>query len=202
MFVRRWLEALVERLTARRLPVRRVFARGLGSSTGSRPWVVAPHGAWPSQDLWSAIERLEVRNLLAATLTASLDGGGNLVIQETTGAVNALTLQLNVAADSVEITDASEQFASSAIAGATLSNSDKSMTVLRTSINGASFGIQATGGDDALADNGTADNGTADNTRATVAATLTVGSNHGSSTLSGVIQNTASKQQRVQGASR
>ena len=112
MFVRRWLEALVERLTARRLPVRRVFAR-------------------------------------------------------------------------------------SAITGATLSNSDKSMTVLRTSINGASFGIQATGGEDALAGNGTVDN-----TRATVAATLTVGSNHGSSTLSGVIQNTASKQQRAQGASR
>ena len=136
--------------------------------------------------------------MLAATLTASLDGGGNLVIQETTGAVNALTLQLNVAADSVEITDASEQFASSAIAGATLSNSDKSMTVLRTSINGgASFGIQATGGDDALAGNGTVDN-----TRATVAAAWTVGSNHGSSTLSGVIQNTASKQQRAQEASR
>ena len=84
------------------------------------------------------------------TLTASLDGGGNLVIQDTTGAVNSLTLQLNVAADSVVITDANGQFANSAISGAARSNSNNTMTVPLTSITGSSISIQADGGDDAL----------------------------------------------------
>ena len=150
MFVRRWLEALVERLTAPRSPVRRGTARGLGSSHGSRRWVVSPQGALQSLDLWAAIERLEDRYLLAATLTASLDGSGNLVIQDTTAAVNSLTLQLNATADSVVITDANETFAASSIVGATLSNSGKTMTVPLTSITGSSISIQADGGDDAL----------------------------------------------------
>jgi hypothetical protein len=95
------------------------------------------------------VEQLEGRTLLA-TLTAGLNGAGNLMILDTADVVNSLTLQLNAAADSVVISDASEQFAASSITGAALSNGDKTMTIPLTSITGASISIQAGGGDDSL----------------------------------------------------
>ena len=97
----------------------------------------------------SRVERFEDRSLLAATLTATLDAG-NLVITDTTGVANLLTLQLNVTQDSVVISDASEQFAVSVIAGATLSNSDMTITIPLTSITGSSINVLSDAGDDSL----------------------------------------------------
>ncbi len=98
----------------------------------------------------SGVERLEDRSLLAVTLTATLDGGGNLVITDTGSAANVLTLQLNVAQDSVVITDANEQFSNSAISGSNRSNGNKTMTIPLASITGGAINVLADGLDDSL----------------------------------------------------
>ena len=86
---------------------------------------------------------------LSTSLTAALDGSGNLVITDAAGGQdNKLTAI--VSGTNVVITDAAEQFAS-AVPGATLSNGNKTITIPVASITGPQIIFNTAGGNDLLA---------------------------------------------------
>lgn len=103
-------------------------------------------------------EQLEERTLLAATLTATLDGSNNLVITDSAGTQNnALTIRRS--GSNLVISDVTQQFAASSIAGAVLSVGDQVITIPAASIGGTQILVDAQGGIDSLTVNLTTDLG-------------------------------------------
>lgn len=122
-------------------------------AVGSSRRKVSKKRAGPNGSGWNpnllAAERLEDRSLLAATLSATLDGSNNLVIEDTSGtAANQLTVSRS--GSNLVITDTTEQFAASAISGAVLSNTDKTITIPAASITGTKIIVTGQGGSDSL----------------------------------------------------
>ncbi|MBY0514053.1 MAG: hypothetical protein K2P78_09105, partial [Gemmataceae bacterium] len=86
-------------------------------------------------------------DITVGSLTAALDGAGNLVITDSTGVANNLTV--SVGGSSLVITDAAEQF-QAAPAGGTLSNGNKTLTIPFSSIAGSQVIFNTGGGNDTL----------------------------------------------------
>lgn len=134
MLLRNWLNRVTRQIASSRFPKeRRSTWRLPKRRTTSVPQLA---------------ETLEERALLAATLTAALDGSGNLVITDTSGAANQLTLSRS--GNDIVITDAAEEFDVSAISGSALSNSNKTITIPSASITGTAIFVAADGGSDSL----------------------------------------------------
>ena len=112
------------------------LARRLFSKRGSKP---------RDKRSWSGPEALEVRYVLAASMSAILVDG-LLTVSDTAGADNSLTVAVD--GDDLVITDDTEQFLS-APAGATLSNGDRTLTVPLDLIT-AGFTLNSSSGNDSI----------------------------------------------------
>lgn len=96
-----------------------------------------------------------VTSAVTGTLSPALDGSGNLALTDTdaTGKDNSLSISNN-GAGAIVITDAVEAFASTGgIAGATLSNGNKTLTVPVASITGTQIIVNGMAGKDTLTAN-------------------------------------------------
>ncbi len=135
MLLRNWLNRVTHKFSSLRLSTRRrPVVRGL-----RRRSIAVPQLA----------EALEERTLLAATLTAVLDGLGNLVISDTSGSA-ANQLAVSRSANDIVITDVTQEFDVSGVSESALSDGNRTITIPSASITGTKILVNSDGGSDNL----------------------------------------------------
>ncbi len=97
-------------------------------------------------------ELASLANFSFGSISAAIDGNGNLTITDTdgTGKNNSLTIS-NDGAGNIVITDAAEQFSGTGgVAGAVISNENTTLTIPLASITGTKIIVNGVGGNDTL----------------------------------------------------